>query len=457
MPGLSTQFWAFSAAVQRKKVSLVNVCIASFLVLWLARVQDVSLFQQPSTARPSGPASHNLVDLSHAASPFIGWPLARVCSETTWVPGLVFICDNNSGGIGNIRNYILTCVRYAIEAGATGLVVPRIRTRSASDLADIMRDYRPFNYFFDEGHFRKSLAESCPRIVVYDATEDIPHAPSPFRAERLTPNELGLRAGCDQRDLNRHADIFGFRFRSWLQDTARQFDLPLTSMQAPRVIRLNWGVQWDYPVYQDGPEFAATFGGILRFRSDILQLGEKIASHVKRLAVPGSREHGRLGFAGIHLRTESDALVRWPNFEEQSTAYLEKIARIGLKTAYLATGNSTEASKLAETALRDHGIRVVTKHSILEDHQLEIASITALTWDQQALVDFFVLLESNFFLGVSPSSFSMNVALKRHLKADGLYTRPWKVGGESDGYSWLVGHYDSYWEDWLFMFQSLWP
>ncbi len=455
---MSPEFRAFSAAFQRKKVSLVTVCITSFLVLWLCRVRDVGLFGQLSTTSPSGPASHdNLVDLSHAASPFIGWPLARVCSETTWVPGLVFICDNNSGGIGNIRNYILTCVRYAIEAGATGLVVPQIRTRSASDLADIMRDYRPFHYFFDEDHFRDSLVESCPRIVIYSTTEDIPHAPSPFQAERLTPNELGLRAGCDQRDLNRHADVFGFRFRSWLQDTARQFHLPLTSALAPRLIRLNWGVQWDYPVYQDGPEFVATFGGILRFRSDILELGEKIASHLKQLTAPSNWKDGRPGFAGIHLRTESDALARWPNFDEQSTAYLDKIAKIGLKTAYLATGNSTEASKLAETALTDHGIRIVTKHSILEEHQLKIASIAALTWDQQALVDFFVLLESNFFLGVSPSSFSMNVALKRHLKSDGLYTRPWKVGGEGDGYSWLAGHYDSYWDDWLFMFQSLWP
>ena len=44
-------------------------------------------------------------------------PLRELCSGKEWTSGLIFKCDNAFGGVGNIRNIILTCVRYAIEAG----------------------------------------------------------------------------------------------------------------------------------------------------------------------------------------------------------------------------------------------------------------------------------------------------------------------------------------------------
>lgn len=173
------------------------------------------------------------------------------------------------------------------------------------------------------------------------------------------------------------------------------------------------------------------------------------------------------GFLGLHLRTENDALKRWPNFENQTSPYLRRALSLSPppKAAYLATGNATEAAKLTSRALSETGLHVVTKHDLLRDdpdlaigHQQLLRQLDGLSWDQQALVDFVVLLESQYFMGLSPSSFSMNIALKRHLKAKGLYTRPWKVGSdEGDGRSWLVGRYEAYWEDWLFMYDSLWP
>lgn len=43
--------------------------------------------------------------------------LAELCRTKTWTPGLIFNCRAPQGGIGNVRNVILNCVRYAIEAG----------------------------------------------------------------------------------------------------------------------------------------------------------------------------------------------------------------------------------------------------------------------------------------------------------------------------------------------------
>jgi hypothetical protein len=411
------------------------------------------MFDQCNADITAGPLAHREVDLSNIDAPYIGWPLERVCKETQFTPGLVFLCDNNSGGIGNIRNYILTCLRYAIEAGATGLVVPQISTRSEKNLADLMLDHREFDYFFNKQHFRTALNRYCPSIQVFDNTWDIPHFREPFQAERITPREFGPRGGCDSRDLNRHTDLFRSRFEGWLNETALRFGRLPRSWKDPRVIRLNWGVQWDWPVYRDGPEFVATYGGLLRFREDILELGSRTVEAMQQL----TRTRNKVGrYAGFHLRTENDALRQWPNFERQATEYLTDASAHALQTAYLATGNGTEAAKFKDRALSQHHMLVVTKYDLLQDRPEGLKALQSLTWDQQALVDFIVLLESDFFLGVNPSSFSINVALKRHLQADGLFTRSWNVGRD-DGRSRIVGNFSRYWDDWLFMYDSIWP
>lgn len=425
--------------------------------------QPFSLFPRPPPADNNSPNS--IIDLSKPNAPFIAWPLFRVCTKTNRMPSsqrLIFICDNNSGGIGNIRNFILTCLRYAIEAGASGIVLPTIQTRNQERLGDLFRGEKmAFSHFFDEKHFREGLKAACPSLVVYDDLNSVEgiNAGRWDKEEdgaarnwpeiiQVTPNHLGMRGGCDARDLNRHTDLFGARFRKWMAD---QPDLkyPTTT----KLIRFNWGVQWDWPVYRDGPEFTATFGGILRFRSDILDLGKQIVAVIERKQLA----KGEKGFLGVHLRTENDALSTWPSFDEQARTYLARASSFRL--AYVATGNETDASRFAALA-STQGLQSITKHQLLtnESERELVSRLEDLSWDQQALVDFVVLLYANLFLGVSPSSFSMNVALKRHLQKEGLYTRPWKVGSEDgDGRSWLVGRYDNYWEDWLFMYDSLWP
>lgn len=467
-------------------------CLLSLAVLWSCRLPRLCLFDQcpqcfreeesTSITTSSGPVRRPAdVDLSAPDAPFIPWPLARVCAEATTyqTPGIVFLCDNNSGGIGNIRNFILTCVRYAIDAGATGIVLPTIQTRSGEKLADLFVGKRqPFSYLFDEEHFIRALHEACPRITVYRQVEEVPGLRDdeygrPQQPEMITPSHFGLRGGCDARDLDRHADLFGARFRSWLKDKREKLGLPGVSAEQPTLVRMNWGVQWTYPVWNDGPEFVATFGGLLRLRTDVLELSGRLVGILGGLVAAaregeGGGEGGAPWFVGMHLRTENDALSAWPGFEEQSAAYLARTARLSslsgnvTRFAYLATGNVTEAAKLAELAWESQRMRVLTKTEILagEGKGDLLTKLNGLSWDQQALVDFVVLLaaECEYFLGVSPSSFSMNVALKRHLKKEGLHTRPWRVGGANgDGRSWLVGTYEGYWEHWLFMYESLWP
>ncbi|KAI1415840.1 hypothetical protein F5Y13DRAFT_206785 [Hypoxylon sp. FL1857] len=461
-------------SARRQATVLLLACSASLFLLltwdYRAPLQVPALLQQQQH-RPDGNQDIN-IDLSTARAPFTAWPLRRVCAESTYVPGLTFLCDNNSGGPGNIRNYILTCVRYAVDAGATALVLPRIRTRSSADPANLFRDYQPFGYMFDEAHFRQAMGRACPRIAVYASAEEVPGAREKASregrtvdkiVERVTPKHFGgSRAGCDQRDPNRYTDQFGAAFREWVRSSAVERGwAPPNDVDNPRLIRFSWGVLWDWPVYRDGAEFAATFGGLLKICDDILGIADAIVESMRTLAAStrGTETAGGQSFLGMHLRTEADALSQWPSYENQTKNYLREAASQGYqgRAAYLASGNETETRKFGREAMAALQLDVKSKYDLLEDHEEELEKLKALSWDQQALVDFAVLLDCDYFVGVSPSSFSINVALKRHLKEEGLYTRPWKVGGRGDGRSWLVGRYDRYWEDWLFMFDGMWP
>jgi hypothetical protein len=346
-------------------------------------------------------------------------------------------------------------VRYAIEAGASGLVVPKIRKRSDKDLANLFTEFLPLSYMFDEEHFKNVFKTYCPQITLYDYIRDIPNlvlnpdTKKPY-IDEIAPKDFGSRKGCDWKDQNRHTDRFGDTFRAWLKNVTN--GIP-PSKQRPRLIRFRWGVLWDWQIWRDGPEFASTFGGILKFNKELLYLGKTALNNMHSFAQSRGASSGE--FLGVHLRTENDALGFWPVYDTQAKGYLRKAQEGGYKAAFLATGNVTEAKKFESQANNVANMRVVTKRDLLTGKDLE--RLNALTWDQQGLVDFVVLLGSTYFVGTMPSSFSVYMAMKRHLKTGGLYTRPYKTGTDGDGLSYLVGRYEQYWEDWLFMWDGMWP
>jgi hypothetical protein len=398
---------------------------------------------------PEPSAIFNLHDYNFDGE-YVGWPLQRVCSETAWTPGLTFVCDNNSGGIGNIRNFILTCVRYAIESGASQLILPRIQRRSEEDLANIFTTgFQEFDYFFDEEHFRYAIGTYCPQMTIYKTVDDIPHSDIRLRVPEFYPKDLGDLDGCDGRGVNRHLDMFRPKFDNWLNTTKYT-----PNATHPVSIRFKWATFFEWPIYRDGPEFAATFGDILRLRKDVQALAAKALDEISTFV--GVKPNGKTleaPYLGVHLRTESDALGFWPNFQEQSQGYLQQADKRGLKHAYLACGNATEGQRFADLAWEKSKLNVTTKVDLLKGEYLQ--NLTDLSWDQQALVDFLILSKSTHFTGCSFSSFTMNIAFKRHLMTGGIQTRPWKSPG--DEFTTLIGRFNSWYGDWMFMYECMWP
>jgi hypothetical protein len=78
---------------------------------------------------------------------------------------------------------------------------------------------------------------------------------------------------------------------------------------------MKWPTFFEWPVYRDDPEFAATFGSIFRFRKDVEELAAKVLIEMAKFT--GAEPHPTIlnaPFIGVHLRTESDSLQMWPNF-----------------------------------------------------------------------------------------------------------------------------------------------
>jgi hypothetical protein len=315
--------------------------------------------------------------------------IKTVCSNTNWNNSVVFTCVHSFGGVGNVRNSILNCVRYAISAGA-GLVLPELQIRDSKEIYMVSDTLAGMDYLFDTEHFIKSLALSCTGLKIYDTLQDAIKSHKGSHGSpsiSLLPESL---AGWIPSSGMQHPEQWGETFHDWLDD----YLWPGT--KGLKVIELERSFL-NYPVYSDGTQFAHAFGNILKFRADARRLATQVLlnmstnfPHHTSISDPIVKN----AFLGAHLRTEEDAKMAWGPLSDQYTwqyatydrqvpAYLAQAERENLSLVYVASGDSTEVSKFSADAA-ERGMKMVTKYDFLnEDEKRELAD---LVWDQHALV-----------------------------------------------------------------------
>ncbi|KAF7919830.1 hypothetical protein EAE99_008375 [Botrytis elliptica] len=341
--------------------------------------------------------------------------LRALCEKTEWNPAkVIFTCDNSIGGVGDIRNSILNCVRYAISAGA-GLVIPRIILRNPDNISQIRTGERvSMAYMFDYFHFVESLRYSCPQMVIYPYIGDVPNSNEGRGPITLLPESL-FSSPIPKTGLE-HPEKWRELFEGWL-DGYYQFATNQT-MNMPVTVELGRSYL-QYPIYSDGEEFALSFGGILKFRKKLRILATTVLQNMlSTYNVSGDLSQPFLPdtFFGAHLRSEIDPTKSLPaedwfyqRYEFQSIQYLKKLDSTNLTLVYVASGNETETAQFSRDAA---AYNVTTKWMLLDAKDRELLS--KLSWDQQAIVDFLVLTKSSKFVGIGHSSFTWNIALQRH-------------------------------------------
>lgn len=359
-------------------------------------------------------------DIFHLPPPKIA-AIHSLCAATKWSSDAIFTCDNSVGGVGNIRNSILICTRLAISAGAS-LVLPKIIVRDAHDISEIRTSERTtMDYMFDVPHYKASLRLSCPGLKIYDDIEVLPNHAALHGPKSLQPEDLQEHT---PTGLPR-PETWAQDFKAWLQretagtqfTTANPLRTTIVALQRSYLI---------YPIYSDPPSFAHSFSSILAFRRDVRHLASEVfltllKRHNLEKLWDGESQIVENAYVGAHLRIEKDAKEGWPgkdwgwsNYSMQAGAYINQTLGDGLGVMYVASGDLAEVHKFAAEAAA-YNITVETKHSLLS--LASVRKLSQLSFDQQGLVDFLVMLKASDFAGVAHSSFAWSIALKRHLES----------------------------------------
>jgi hypothetical protein len=302
---------------------------------------------------------------------------------------------------------------------------------------------------FDTQHFLDSLRLSCPSLKIYKSKSDIKNFEDASHPISLLPESLAMVGGDIPRTGLPHPSAWRSEFYTWLE----QYSAP--TVTGPIIVDLGRSYL-QYPIYSDGAGFALSFGNILKFRSDVRLLATKVLRNMARAfdfeldltqpTIPNA-------FFGVHLRTEKDAVEAWPvdnwkygRYDVQSKLYLEQAPRSNASVIYVSSGNLSEVIKFGRDAEADpHHFSVTTKWNLL--HKDDLLKLKRLEWDQQALVDFLVILKASDFAGIAHSCFAWNVALKRHMYAEkkGLLEGPQMLSDElSQIYGKIASEYKEY-------------
>lgn len=381
-----------------------------------ARVQTLS-YPSGESARPASLPDGSAVQLLGQEA------INAVCDRTAWNESLVFTCNESYGGVGNIRNSVLHCVRYAIQAGAS-LVLPRIVLRSAEDIGTIETGQTAdFSYMFDTPHFLGSMSLYCPQLKVYNTIDDARDGLEGKEGLTLSLKPESLVEGGVPRTGIPEPSAWRGQFYSWLNT-----QIATAGNVTPSLVIVNLQRSYmTYPIYSDGEAFAHTFASVLQFRNDTRTLAAKVLSSLaERFSLDADLQDDILpnAFFGVHLRTEADSKKAWESagdywfyshYRNQVKVYLEQAPRSNPAVIYIASGDPGEIARFAADAAKvpaPHNYPVVSKVDLLAGEDL--GALRALTFDQQALVDYLVLLKGSDFAGVAHSSFAWSIALKRH-------------------------------------------
>ena len=196
-----------------------------------------------------------------------------------------------------------------------------------------------------------------------------------------------------------------------------------------------------WPIAVHSLAFIATFGRVLRFHRQYLKIAGTFLYALEEqhhlgldptaAGVPAKRK-----FYGAHLRTDVDAIAaHFASSAEQSAASIKAAESHDLNFIYLASGSLADITQFTlDSATR--GLTVVTKDLLLSAPEFAdvLPEVKSLAWDQQALVDYLVLLRSSYFSGTWASSFAWDIAFRRHVvvlgSGEGVhsYAAMWKLG-----------------------------
>lgn len=251
---------------------------------------------------------------------------------------------------------------------------------------------------------------ACPQMTVYKTIEHLKEmVDRPLsNIQYIDPQQF---AG-DFVDISIIADPEKWRdtFDNWLNNT-----VPFALPEWKAWIDINTPLLQFPQSYQ--PNVSRSLGRVVQFPQETRRLAAIIYWELSRqfnfTVDPGATGIANNTYYGAHLRTAKDAKVAgFTPFDLQVSFYLDRAQASNLSVIYASSDNPGDVSRFAKQAWSSHRINVTSKNDLLKLKDLE--ALKKLSWDQQALVDYDVLVKASQFGGIFDSTFSSMAAVRRH-------------------------------------------
>lgn len=326
-----------------------------------------------------------------------GSGIADVCAQTRWNVDRILWCDDISvnDGFGDVRNAVLHCLRYSIEAGAH-LLLPSLRAKKVSS-EDQLESRVGLDYFFDLPAFKRGMKQHCPQMTVYNKMKEIhgyevSKIPAPLNPRTLHALKEG-ELHDDSWFINEHTATF-------------RKDLDAVLPGGPLLIRLQTPTAFQWPIETDSDPFWRNFGRLLEIRNDSQSLASEIYTELIGITP---------GYLGLNFEeaVSTSASVDWDGLATLTRTTLAAALRLS-QTVIYAAGPLPGIEKLTRLSAID-GVTVLHKEHLLHPDSLQY--LHGMSVEQQATVDYQVFLLSSHFQGMASSSTSQNIVSKRLLMA----------------------------------------
>lgn len=399
-----------------------------------------------------------------------GSGLEQLCSSKNWHADRVFSCETAKNGLASVRQWELQCIRLAIEAGASTLILPNIIKRKDSDFRPAKRAHAPLtgvpiDYMFDFHHLNDTLAAHCPQMKVSISISDFHDVPSLLTSIDF---KLGDVFKENEKDLATSIILpvpeeWAARFDDHIEEVRSKTPSKSRLLSEPYRVRLVPS-EMGFPVYSDKPEARHDLSQLLRFRRDArLLAGSALFQLVEKYGVNIDPHFATEedGFAGIHMRLELDVEEEEgksvPEFAYQASESVKYVTSTGLKIAFLASGGPREKIDSFIEGSQEFNLTIVTKEMLLEGQDLE--QLRGLSYDQQAIVDHEILKRATRMVGIGQSTFSADLAIVR---ADAYSnTALLKVPEPDNTMMWKDKHTTLFWRlqntGWVKWVRTWWP
>lgn len=439
---------------------LVSFCLfVSYLVLYASPGSLATIITHHVDPDPAAAAAAVAIPtLPH---------LRALCARTQWHANLAIHCHSRCGrtqtsfcgGINNARDRLQSCLRLAVDAGATTVVLPSLAARSEDRIATInpaavqgaenQAIELCADAWFDLQALRDALAQNCPqtRLASVCSPGDTPARLAGASQVVAVPWRDSGDAKYDVRPghtLNEAVQDALLLHANASSASHHDDDTVASGTETTTLVEVgDTYTAWDY--YR-ADEHATLFKDLFQavtFNATLRALGQRLVAQL-----------GDEPYMGVHLRGENDWPAEWGSLAVQTRLYADDMQALGRRDqargrtavtrVYVSCGNRTAIQSFRDR-LEPMGYTVLDKWSLLEaahggggdddDESLLLLAqtIAQLSFDEKAVVEYEPLVRARYFWGISFSSMSFVVATTRTLGEPGDFLETWVLAaGDED-------------------------